>query len=83
MSKELRLEDAGEDVARLVEEAESAGTVVLTRGGRTVACLTAVTFSPALAGEERERAIERMERRMAQGWPIGAGPLDRDEAHER
>ena len=83
MDKELRLEEASEDVTRLVQEAENEGEIVITREGQPVARLRPVTFKPKLSGEERERAIERMEQRMARGWPIGAGPLDRDEIHER
>jgi hypothetical protein len=32
---------------------------------------------------EQEAARARMRARMQQGWPIGAGKLDRDKLHER
>ena len=54
----------------------------ITRNGKPVARLTRAQQRRILTPEQ-EAAWARTRARMQTGWPINAGPLDRDALHER
>ena len=81
MSKMISLREANQAFARCVREVEAGEEYVITRKGQPVARLVPVSHERMLTPEQeaaRARALERMQK----GWPIGAGPLDRDELYE-
>ena len=82
MSKTITLREANQAFARCVRDVESGAEYIITRNGRPVARLVPAgdrrTLSPA-----QQAARARTRARMKKGWPIGAGPLDRDSLHER
>lgn len=82
MSATLTLRDANQSFARCVRAVEDGAEFVITRNGRPVARLVPMTPAPVLS-PRRAAALERVRARMAAGWPIGAGPLDRASLHER
>lgn len=82
MSKTINLRDANQTFARCIREVESGEEFVITRNGRPVARLVPVDGKRVLSLGQRE-ALERTRARMAEGWSIGAGPLDRAALHER
>jgi prevent-host-death family protein len=82
MSKVISLREANQGFARCIREVEAGAEFVITRNGRPVARLTPVGTGRMLTPEQLA-ARARTRARMARGWPIGAGPLDRDSLHER
>ena len=82
MSKTISLEDASPDLASLVRDVEEGEEVLITRQGRLVARISSMVY-PLPPGPERDAAVARMIGFMEKGYPLGAGPLDREVAHER
>ena len=82
MSKTIGLREANQTFARCVREVEAGEEIVITRNGQPVARLVPVSKRRVLTPEQ-EAALARTIIRMKKGWPIGAGPLDRDSLHER
>jgi prevent-host-death family protein len=80
MSKTISLREANQAFARCVRDVEAGAEYIITRNGRPVARLMPAGGRRVLSpGQQAARARARMEK----GWPIGAGPLDRDSLHER
>jgi prevent-host-death family protein len=82
VSKTITLREANQAFARCVREVEAGEEYVITRKGEAVARLVPIAGRRVLTPEQ-EAALARTRARMARGWPIGAGPLDRDALHER
>jgi prevent-host-death family protein len=82
MSKTISLRDANQAFARCVREVEAGEEYVITRAGRPVARLVPVAGRRILSPDQQAARV-RARSRMEKGWPIGAGPLDRDTLHER
>lgn len=82
MTKTIGLREANQAFARFIREVEAGEEYVITRKGEPVARLVPVVGHRILAPEQ-EAAHARTRARMKKGWPIGAGPLDRDAIHER
>jgi prevent-host-death family protein len=82
MTKTITLRDANQGFARYVRAVEAGEDFVITRNGVPVARLAPVAEARRLSVAQ-EAALERMRAMMERGWDIGAGPLDRDAAHER
>ena len=82
MSQTISLRDANQTFARCVRDVEGGAEYTITRNGVPVAKLVPAarerSFTPA-----QHAALARTQARMAQGWPIGAGPIDRAALHER
>ena len=55
---------------------------VITRNGQPVARLNPITGRRVLTSQQ-EVALARTRAGMEKGWPIGAGPVDREALHER
>ncbi len=80
MSKIISLREANQAFSRCIREVEAGEEITITRRGEPVARLVPVRHKRVLTPEQeaaRARALERMKK----GWPIGAGPLDRDELY--
>lgn len=82
MTKTVTLRDANQQFARCIREVEAGEEFVITRNGKPVARLTPVANCRVLTPQQ-QAAWERTEARMREGWPLDAGPLDRDLLHER
>jgi prevent-host-death family protein len=80
--RQITLREANQGFARLVREAEGGTAFTITRRGVPVARLTPVD-GRARRTPEQEAAAARILARLRHGWPIGAGPLDRDAIHDR
>jgi prevent-host-death family protein len=81
MSKTITLRDANQRFSRCVREVEGGEEFVITRNGRPVARLVPAGGKRVLTPEQeaaRARALAVME----EGWPINAGPLNRDELYD-
>ena len=82
MSNTISLREANQRFARCIRQVEAGVEYVITRNGRPVARLVPVVGRRTLTAAQ-EAALARTRSRMAKGWPIGAGPLDREALHER
>ena len=81
--KTLPLRKANQSFARIVREVEGGAAFTITRNGTPVARLVPVAGAPHRLTPEQDAALSRTRARMAAGWPLAAGPLDRDGIHER
>jgi len=81
VSDTISLREANQRFARCIREVEAGAEYVITRNGRPVARLVPVGGRRNSTAAQ-EAALARTRSRMAKGWPIGAGPLDREELHE-
>jgi prevent-host-death family protein len=80
MSKTISLHEANQALARCIRDVEAGAECIITRNGRPVARLMPAGGRRVLSpGQQAARARARA--RMEKGWPIGAGPLDRDSLH--
>ncbi len=78
MAEATPLRRAGRGFSRHVRALSAGQKFAITpRGGADVASVPA-GLTPIQAA-----ALSRTRLRMARGWPIGAGPLDRAALHER
>jgi prevent-host-death family protein len=80
--KTLSLRDANQTFARCIREVEAGEEIVITRNGTPVARISPISRRRVLTPDQ-QAALERLKAAMEKGWPIGAGPLDRDALHER
>jgi prevent-host-death family protein len=79
----LPLREANQSFARIVREVEGGAAFTITRNGAPVARIVPVEGAPRRLTAEQEAALARTRARMAAGWPLAAGPLDRDAIYER
>lgn len=82
MPKTICLREANQAFARCIREVEAGEEYVITRKGEPVARLVPIAGRRVLTPEQ-QAALARTRVRMEKGWPIGAGPLDRDALHDR
>jgi prevent-host-death family protein len=82
MTKTVTLRDANQRFAQCIREVEAGEEFVITRNGKPVARLSAISGRRVLT-EKQRAALERLREAMREGLPIGAGKLDRDALHER
>ena len=82
LMKTLTLRDANQTFARCIREVEAGEEILIARNGVPVARISPVSKRRVLRPEQ-QAAWERLNAAMETGWPIGAGPLDRDSLHER
>jgi prevent-host-death family protein len=82
MSKTIGLREANQRFARCIRAVEAGEEFVITRKGQPVARLVPISGRRVLTPEQ-EAAVARLKKAMEEGWPLGAGPLDRESLHER
>ena len=82
MDRQVALEVAAAELPRLIDELQSGDQILITKEGKPGARLTPVRTGGSLR-ERRAKAMAEALEIMREGWSIGAGPLDRDEIHER
>lgn len=81
MSKTITLRDANQGFSRCIREVEAGEEFVITRNGKPVAKLVPADGRRVLTPEQ-EAARSRALAVMTEGWPINAGPLNRDELYD-
>jgi len=74
--------EANRSFSRILREAESGKTVIITRNGKPVARLEPAVAKPT-SGKAREKAIARMVELMEKGLDFGGRRFTRDELNER
>ena len=82
MTKTLTLRDANQSFSRCIRAVESGEDFVITRNGKPVARLTAVSNARVLT-ERQKQALAHFQEVVREGWSLHSGPLDRDALHER
>jgi len=81
MSKIISLREVNQAFSRCIREVEAGEEITITRRGQPVARLVPVQRERVLTPEQ-EKARARALAIMEKGWPIGAGPLNRDELYD-
>ena len=79
--KTVSAREANQSFSKLLGEAARGEEVIITKRGKPVAKL--VSVEKGSSDEERQRAIERMVKRMRRGIDLGGRAFTRDEMHER
>ncbi len=82
MPRTVTLRDANQNFAKYVREVESGQELVITRHGVPVAKLVPAGGKRVLTAEQ-QAALERTNKRMAKGWPLGDWKIPRDEIYDR
>jgi prevent-host-death family protein len=82
MSKIVTLREANQSFARCIRAVEAGEEFFITRNGTPVARLVPASRR-RIPTDRQLAALERLREIAREGWPIGAGPLDRDALHER
>ncbi len=82
MIHQIGIREANLHLSRYIAAVERGEEVIITRRGRPVARLLPVPKKRQLTPEQKA-AWERIRARMARGYRLGGGPLDRDALHER
>ena len=82
MSKTITPREANQGFARCIREVEAGEEYVITRKGEPVARLVPIPGRRVLTAAQ-QAARARAHAGMEKGWPVGAGPPDRDALHER
>jgi prevent-host-death family protein len=83
VEKTVPLREANQAFARFVREVEAGAVYTITRNGTPVARLIPIDPQVRRLTPEMQAARNRTRVRTTSGWPIAAGPLDRDALHER
>lgn len=83
MEKTVPLREANQAFARFVRQVEAGDSYTITRNGTPVARLIPVDQQVRRLSAEQQAARARTRDRTATGWPLAAGPLDREALHER
>ncbi len=79
--KTVSAREANQSFSRLLGEAARGEEVIITKRGKPVARL--VPMEKGGSDEERQRAIERLMKRLRRGVKLGGRAYTRDEMHER
>ena len=79
----VSLREANQSFARIVREVEGGGAFTITRNGAPVARLVPFADAATRLSPEQEAARARTRARTRAGWPLAAGPLQRDALHDR
>jgi prevent-host-death family protein len=80
--KTMTLRDANQSFAKCIREVEAGEEIVITRNGTPVARLTAISGRRVLTAEQ-QAALERMLKRMDEGWDLSPWKFDRDALYDR
>ena len=78
----VSLREANQYLSQYIRAVEQGEDIIITRRGRPVAKLTAAESKRQLT-DEQQAALERLGRRMQEGYALGGERFDRDAAHER
>ncbi len=81
--KMVALREANQSFARVIREVEGGAAFTTTRNGAPMARLVPIDAAKRRLTREQQAARARTIARMQTGWPLAAGPLDRDALHER
>lgn len=74
--------EANRSFSKILREAESGKTVIITRNGKPVARLEPVDLRPSTE-KERRKAHKRLMALLDKGLDFGGRKFTRDEMHER
>jgi prevent-host-death family protein len=80
--KTMTLRDANQSFAKCIREVEAGEEIVITRNGRPVARLSPVS-GRRVQTAERQAALERILKRMDEGWDLSPWKFDRDAPYDR
>ncbi len=82
MQQQVPIRDVNQHLSRYIDIVENGDDIIITRRGKPVARLSAISPSRTLSSEQQQaqqRTLERMER----GFDLGGELFDRNTSHER
>jgi len=82
MQQQVPIRDVNQHLSRYIDIVEDGGDVIITRRGKPVARLSAIT-PPHTLSKEQQEAQQRTLERMNRGFNLGGEQFDRDVSHER
>jgi len=82
MQQQIPIRDINQHLSRYIDIVENGSDIIITRRGKPVARLTAIT-QPQTLSREQQAAQQRTLARMNQGFELGGEMFDRDASHER
>jgi len=82
MQQQVPIRDINQHLSRYIDIVERGSDIVITRRGKPVARLSAITTPHILTMEQLE-AQQRTLERMNRGYNLGGNTFDRDASHDR
>jgi len=82
MQQQIPIRDINQHLSRYIDIVENGSDIIITRRGKPVARLTAIT-EPRNLSMEQQAAQRRTLARMSQGFELGGEVFDRDASHAR
>jgi len=82
MQQQAPIRDVNQHLSRYIDIVEQGSEVIITRRGKPVARLSAITPSQTLS-KEQQQARKRTLNRMESGFDLGGEQFDRDASHQR
>jgi len=82
MQQQIPIRDINQHLSRYIDMVENGSDIIITRRGKPVAKLTAVS-KPQTLSKEQQAARKRTLARMHLGFELGGEMFDRDASHER
>ncbi len=82
MQQQIPIRDVNQHLSRYIDSVENGSDIIITRRGKPVARLTAIT-EPQTLSRKQQAARQRTLARMDQGYELGGEAFDRDTSHER
>jgi len=82
MQQQIPIRDVNQHLSRYIDIVEGGSDIIITRRGKPVARLSAITPTHRLTRKQQE-AQQRTLERMNRGYNLGGEVFDRDASHER
>jgi len=82
MQQQIPIRDINQHLSRYIDIVESGSEIIITRRGKPVARLSAISAPQTLTTEQQE-AQQRTLKRMNSGFELGGKLFNRDASHER
>jgi len=82
MQQRIPIRDINQHLSRYIDIVEHGSEIIITRRGKPVARLTAIT-EPSTLSKKQQEAKQRTLARMNQGFELGGELFNREASHER
>ncbi len=83
MQQQVPIRHINQHLSHYINIVESGSDIIITRRGKPIARLTAITAAPHALTEKQIKAQQRTLERMKRGYKLGGQAFDRDASHER
>jgi len=83
MQQQVPIRNINQHLSHYINIVESGSDIIITRRGKPIARLSAITPAPHSLTEKQKKAQQRTLTRMKRGYKLGGQTFDRDASHER